>query len=128
MPYAVKAELHKKPSHFERSIGLYIIIDFKYGGIFNTKSVRKEYRLRVRWIAHSTLNHPANQQVWINQGDIFLLGLRDYQDAKADVILKYTPEKARNLKLYGEFPESFKISDDVTFVENDLDELNWEKM
>ncbi|ERL84525.1 eukaryotic translation initiation factor 1A, X-chromosomal [Dendroctonus ponderosae] len=62
------------------------------------------------------------KKVWINQGDIILLGLRDYQDAKADVILKYTPEEARNLKLYGEFPESFKISDDVTFVENDLDE------
>ncbi|ENN83280.1 hypothetical protein YQE_00361, partial [Dendroctonus ponderosae] len=40
------------------------------------------------------------KKVWINQGDIILLGLRDYQDAKADVILKYTPEEARNLKLY----------------------------
>lgn len=50
-------------------------------------------------------------QVWINQGDIILIGLRDYQDAKADVILKYTPDEARNLKTYGEFPETgiFKI-------------------
>lgn len=31
-------------------------------------------------------------QVWITQGDIILLGLRDYQDAKADVIMKYTAE------------------------------------
>lgn len=61
-------------------------------------------------------------QVWINQGDIILIGLRDYQDAKADVILKYTPDEARNLKTYGEFPESVKISEYVTFVENDLDE------
>ena len=30
------------------------------------------------------------KKVWINQGDIILIGLRDYQDAKADVILKYT--------------------------------------
>jgi hypothetical protein len=45
-------------------------------------------------------------QVWINSGDIILLGLRDYQDAKADVILKYTPDEARNLKTYGELPES----------------------
>jgi len=37
-----------------------------------------------------------------------LLGLRDYQDAKADVILKYTPDEARNLKTYGELPESGK--------------------
>merc|ERR1712136_684812 len=26
------------------------------------------------------------KKVWINQGDIILVGLRDYQDAKADVI------------------------------------------
>lgn len=51
-----------------------------------------------------------------------MIGLRDYQDAKADVILKYTPDEARNLKTYGEFPESVKISEYVTFVENDLDE------
>ena len=47
-------------------------------------------------------------QVWINQGDIILIGLRDYQDAKADVILKYTPDEARNLKTYGEFPDTGK--------------------
>lgn len=47
-------------------------------------------------------------QVWINQGDIILLGLRDYQDKKADVILKYNADEARNLKSYGEIPESGK--------------------
>ena len=35
-----------------------------------------------------------------------LIGLRDYQDAKADVILRYNPDEARNLKTYGELPES----------------------
>ena len=44
--------------------------------------------------------------MWINSGDIILLGLRDYQDTKADVILKYTPDEARNLKTYGELPET----------------------
>lgn len=62
------------------------------------------------------------KQVWINQGDIILVGLRDYQDSKADVILKYTPDEARNLKTYGEFPESVRINDTVTFVEDGLDE------
>lgn len=45
-------------------------------------------------------------QVWINQGDIILLGLRDYQDTKADVILRYNPDEARSLKAYGELPEN----------------------
>ena len=44
--------------------------------------------------------------MWINGGDIILVGLRDYQDGKADVILKYSSDEARNLKAYGELPES----------------------
>merc|ERR1719333_1908664 len=43
---------------------------------------------------------------WINTSDIILIGLRDYQDAKADVILRYSPDEARSLKAYGELPES----------------------
>ena len=38
------------------------------------------------------------KRVWINAGDIILLGLREYQDGKADVIHKYTPDEARTLK------------------------------
>ena len=30
------------------------------------------------------------KKVWINQGDIILLSLRDYQDEKGDVIMKYS--------------------------------------
>lgn len=44
--------------------------------------------------------------MWINASDIILVGLRDYQDVKADVLLKYSSEEARNLKTYGEIPES----------------------
>merc|ERR1719347_1531289 len=62
------------------------------------------------------------KKVWINQSDIILVGLRDYQDAKADVILKYSADEARNLKSYGEFPESIKINETVDFVGGDLDD------
>jgi len=74
------------------------------------------------------------KKVWINASDIILIGLRDYQDNKADVILKYTPDEARNLKAYGELPESVNINDalgggedmddNITFddVEDDYDE------
>ncbi|XP_014670270.1 PREDICTED: eukaryotic translation initiation factor 1A, X-chromosomal-like [Priapulus caudatus] len=57
------------------------------------------------------------KKVWINQGDIILVGLRDYQDAKADVILKYNANEARNLKSYGELPENAKINETVNFGE-----------
>nr|WGC76042.1 eukaryotic translation initiation factor 1A [Caligus elongatus] len=62
------------------------------------------------------------KKVWINQSDIILVGLRDYQDAKADVILKYSPDEARNLKSYGEFPETVKINETVTFGEEGIDD------
>ena len=38
--------------------------------------------------------------MWINQGDIVLLSLRDFQDDKADVIVKYTADEARNRPSY----------------------------
>ena len=55
------------------------------------------------------------KKVWINQGDIILISLRDFQDAKADVILKYTADEARNLKAYGELPENAKINETDTY-------------
>ncbi|MFH4979947.1 hypothetical protein AB6A40_006656 [Gnathostoma spinigerum] len=51
------------------------------------------------------------KKVWINTGDIILIGLRDYQDDKADVILKYNPDEARNLKSCGQLPENAKLNE-----------------
>jgi len=62
------------------------------------------------------------KKVWINQSDIILVGLRDYQDARADVILKYSADEARNLKSYGEFPETVKINETVSFGEEGIDD------
>merc|ERR1711920_694832 len=51
------------------------------------------------------------QNVWVNQGDIVLVSLRDFQDEKGDIIVKYTAEEARNLKTYGELPDSVRINE-----------------
>ena len=51
------------------------------------------------------------KKVWINTSDIILIGLRDFQDEKADVILKYTADEARQLKSKGEIPENVNISE-----------------
>jgi initiation factor 1A len=67
------------------------------------------------------------KKVWINQGDIILLSLRDYQDEKGDVILKYTADEARNLKAYGELPENAKINETDTFVSHPMvQEAGWQ--
>ena len=49
------------------------------------------------------------KKVWINNGDIILLSLRDYQDEKGDVLLKYSADEARSLKAYGELPAEAKV-------------------
>ncbi|CAO3611563.1 unnamed protein product [Cunninghamella blakesleeana] len=63
----------------------------------------------VKRLAH--IRGKMRKKVWINQGDIILLSLREYQDDKADVIQKYTPEEARQLKSYGELPDTTKINE-----------------
>lgn len=58
--------------------------------------------------------------MWINSGDIILIGLRDYQDQKADVILKYLNDEARTLKSMGEIPDTVHLDEnnDIEFDAN----------
>ncbi|XP_005678479.1 PREDICTED: eukaryotic translation initiation factor 1A, X-chromosomal-like [Capra hircus] len=66
------------------------------------------------------------RKVWINTSDVLLVGLQDYQDNKADVILKYNADEARNLKAYGELPEYVKINKTEIFDPGDDDEIQFE--
>ena len=75
----------------------------------------------VRRLCH--IRGKLRKKVWINTSDIILIGLRDYQDNKADVILKYNPDEARSLKAYGELPEHAKINEMDTFGPGDDDEI-----
>jgi translation initiation factor 1A len=61
------------------------------------------------------------KRVWINVGDIILIGLRDFQDNKADVIDKYTIQEARQLKALGEIPSNANIGGSATVFEDDED-------
>jgi translation initiation factor 1A len=51
------------------------------------------------------------KKVWVTAGDIVLCGLRDFQNDKVDIIHKYSADEARNLKQYGELPETAKINE-----------------
>jgi translation initiation factor 1A len=61
------------------------------------------------------------KKVWINVGDVLLLGLRDFQDEKSDIILKYTPDEARLLKSYGELADNVKINENEQSGDEDQD-------
>lgn len=61
------------------------------------------------------------KKVWVNAQDIVLVGLREYQDNKCDVILKYSPDEARALIKYGEIPDTTTVSENVEGGEGDED-------
>ena len=51
------------------------------------------------------------KKVWIVAGDLILVGLREYEDAKCDAIGKYNADQVRALKEGGYLPEGFKMMD-----------------
>jgi translation initiation factor 1A len=62
------------------------------------------------------------KKVWINAGDIVLISTREFQDEKADVIHKYTPDEARALKAKGEIPESVRVNEVVQDEGSDMED------
>merc|ERR1712146_213869 len=62
------------------------------------------------------------KKVWVSQGDIVLVSLRDFQYEKGDIILKYNADEARNLKTYGELPDNVKINETEILDGDDSDD------
>merc|ERR1712166_401686 len=59
----------------------------------------------------ATIRGKMRRRVYIFVNDIILVGLRDFQDEKCDVIWKYYPEEAKTLKALGEIPDSCVIDE-----------------
>jgi translation initiation factor 1A len=75
----------------------------------------------------------------VRAGDFVLVGLRDYQDEKCDIVHKYDMEEVRRLQGYGEIDASVKIGEsetnpagdgidldgdiEFTFSDGDIDEI-----
>ena len=53
------------------------------------------------------------KRTWISAGDFVLIGLRDFQGDKADIIHKYTIDEVRSLKSLGELPASINENNTV---------------
>ncbi len=74
-----------------------------------------------------TIRGSLKNRVWINNGDIVLLGLRDFGEDKGDVILKYYDEEAKELKELGEIPEHVKINEGEFDFDGDEDDMGGEE-
>ncbi|PJF19448.1 Eukaryotic translation initiation factor 1A [Paramicrosporidium saccamoebae] len=85
----------------------------------------------VKRIGH--IRGKLRKKVWMNVGDVILLSLRDFQEGRGDIILKYNADEARSLKSLGEIPETAVINEtdanpenaDIQFEfdEEDIDEI-----
>ena len=51
------------------------------------------------------------KKVWINKDDIILVSLREFQDDKCDIILKYSLDEARALIKNGQLPADTKLNE-----------------
>lgn len=63
------------------------------------------------------------KKIWIKLNDYVLVGLRDFQDNKCDIIGKYSDEDVRNLRAYGELEMQEKKEeeeDNTPFDFNDI--------
>ena len=49
------------------------------------------------------------KRMWMGKDDLVLVGLRDFQDKKCDVIYRYNLQEAQTLKRIGELPAKFNI-------------------
>ncbi|CDR47425.1 CYFA0S32e00188g1_1 [Cyberlindnera fabianii] len=78
----------------------------------------------IKRLAH--IRGKLRKKVWMGQGDIILVSLRDFQDDLCDVVHKYNADEARALKSQGELPESAKINETDTFGDGDDEDVNFE--
>ncbi|KAJ2455566.1 Translation initiation factor 1A [Coemansia sp. RSA 2336] len=66
------------------------------------------------------------KKVWIGLGEYILVSLREFQDDKCDILLKYSDEEVKNLRKAGQLPEKTSnldnMEEDDDFVKFDKDE------
>lgn len=62
---------------------------------------------------------------FVNQNDIVLVSLRDWQDSKCDIIDNYDDNLTRKLKDKGLVPDSIKIDADNNYSSDDDDNLGF---
>lgn len=62
------------------------------------------------------------KKIWIAMGDLVLVALREFEDDKGDIIVKYTQEEVRKLKKMEKIPENIKLPSEGENKEKDDDE------
>lgn len=70
----------------------------------------------------ATLCGTMRKRKFVNLHNIVLVSLRDFEDAKCDIIDLYDDNQVYQLKDYGELPKNINLSDENDFNNYDEDE------
>lgn len=95
-----------------------IIIKTLGNNRFEVKCLDKENEEKTRLC---NIRGKMRRREWISTGDVVLVSLRDFQDDKADIIMKYLPYEVRKLREYKEIHQDVKIASFTGVVDNDVD-------
>ena len=61
----------------------------------------------------------------VSLNDLVLCSLREYEDAKCDIVDKYSPKEVRKLKNYGEIPNTLKTNETIA-EENEEEDIGFD--
>ena len=70
-------------------------------------------------LAHARGNL-KKKKVFVKTSDVILVSLRDFEDAKCDILYSYNVKEILRLKKLGEIPDSVTIDTDVKIEEDDI--------
>ena len=73
----------------------------------------------------ATMCGSMRKRRFINQSDIVLVSLREWQDSKCDIIDHYDENLTRKLKDKGLIPDSIKLDVDKQYEEDDDDNMGF---
>ena len=71
----------------------------------------------------ATMCGKMRKRVFVNQNDLILVSLRDWQDSKCDIIDKYTENDVQKLKQGGHIPDFVKL-EEKNSLEDDIKDDN----
>jgi len=70
----------------------------------------------------ATMCGKMRKRVFVNQGELVLVSLREWQDSKCDIIEKYNPNDVQKLKKMKCIPDFIKLEETVTIEEESNDD------
>ena len=71
----------------------------------------------------ATMCGKMRKRVFVNQGELVLVSLRDWQDSKCDIIEKYNPNDVQKFKKMKCIPDFIKFEETVIVEEDDHDNM-----